>query len=76
MILFKQCNFYANESDIAYIAYMTIRIIECHRILKNDGSIFYHCDDTMQHYIKIMLDIVFGRNNFRNEINWQRSNTL
>ncbi len=67
--------FYANESDIAYIAYMTIRIIECHRILKNNGSIFYHCDDTMQHYIKVMLDIIFGRNNFRNEINWQRSNT-
>ncbi len=67
--------FYANESDVAYIAYMAIRIIECHRILKNSGSLFYHCDDTMQHYIKIMLDIVFGRDNFKNEINWKRSNS-
>jgi len=64
--------FYANDSDVAYIAYMAIRIIECHRILKDDGCLFYHCDDTMQHYIKIMLDIIFGRENFINEINWQR----
>ncbi|MDA9893592.1 DNA methyltransferase [Flavobacteriaceae bacterium] len=64
--------FYANESDVAYIAYMAIRIIECHRILKDDGCLFYHCDDTMQHYIKIMLDIIFGRENFINELNWQR----
>lgn len=64
--------FFANESDVAYIAYMAIRIIECHRILKDDGCLFYHCDDTMQHYIKIMLDIIFGRENFINEINWQR----
>lgn len=64
--------FYANESDVAYIAYMAIRIIECQRILKDDGCLFYHCDDTMQHYIKIMLDIIFGRENFINEINWQR----
>ena len=64
--------FYANESDVAYIAYMAIRLIECHRVLKDDGCLFYHCDDTMQHYIKIMLDIVFGRKNFINEINWQR----
>lgn len=65
-------NFYATESDVAYIAYMAIRIIECHRILKDDGALFYHCDDTMQHYIKIMLDIIFSRENFVNEINWQR----
>lgn len=67
--------FYATESDVAYIAYMAVRIIECHRILKDDGALFYHCDDTMQHYIKIMLDIIFGRDNFKNEINWKRSNS-
>ena len=67
--------FFANQSDVAYIAYMAIRIIECHRILKDDGCLFYHCDDTMQHYIKIMLDIIFGRENFRNEINWRRTTT-
>ena len=64
---------FADTSDFSYIAYMGERIIECHRVLKDTGSLFYHCDDTMQHYIKIMLDIVFGRENFRNEINWKRS---
>ena len=66
--------FFADKSDASYIQYMAVRIIECHRVLKDTGSIFYHCDDTMQHYIKIMMDIIFGRNNFRNEINWKRSN--
>ena len=64
--------FYCNESDFAYIAYMAKRVIECHRILKETGSLFFHCDDTMQHYVKIMLDIIFGRDNFVNEVNWQR----
>ena len=63
---------FADISDYSYVAYMAERILECHRILKDTGSLFYHCDDTMQHYIKIMLDIVFGRDNFRNEINWLR----
>ena len=66
---------FAETSDFNYLTYMAVRIIECHRVLKDTGSIFYHCDDTMQHYIKLMLDIVFGRNNFKNEINWRRSNS-
>ena len=61
---------FAEQSDKAYLTYMAVRVLECRRILKQTGSIFYHCDDTMQHYIKLMLDIVFGRKNFRNEINW------
>ena len=65
---------FAETSDFNYLTYMAVRIIECHRVLKDTGSIFYHCDDTMQHYIKLMLDIIFGRNNFKNEINWQRTN--
>ena len=72
-LLLESMQFFAKESDVAYIAYMAKRIIECHRILKDTGSIFYHCDDTMQHYIKIMLDTIFGRENFRNEINWRRT---
>ena len=64
---------FAEKSDFCYLTYMAIRIIECKRVLKPTGSLFYHCDDTMQHYIKLMLDIVFGRDNFRNEINWNRS---
>ena len=69
----KNLYFFADKSDASYIQYMAVRIIECHRVLKDTGSIFYHCDDTMQHYIKIMMDIVFGRNQFKNEINWKRT---
>lgn len=64
---------FADVSDMAYITYMGIRLIHCKRILKETGSIFYHCDDTMQHYIKIMMDIIFGRSNFQNELNWRRA---
>ena len=64
---------FAETSDFNYLTYMAIRILECHRVLKDTGSLFYHCDDTMQHYIKLMLDIVFGRENFKNEINWRRT---
>ena len=68
----KSLYFFADLSDASYIQYMAVRIIECHRVLKDTGSIFYHCDDTMQHYIKLMMDIIFGRRLFRNEINWKR----
>ncbi|MCY4217105.1 MAG: DNA methyltransferase [Flavobacteriaceae bacterium] len=64
--------FYAKDSDVACIAYMAKRVIECHRILKPTESFFYHCDDTMQHDIKVMLDIIFGREHLINEINWRR----
>ena len=70
--LIDMLSYTANKSDVAYIGYMAIRIVECHRVLKDTGALFYHCDDTMQHYIKIMLDIVFGRDSFKNEINWKR----
>ena len=64
---------FAETSDFNYLTYMAVRILECHRVLKDTGSLFYHCDDTMQHYIKLMLDIIFGRNNFKNELNWNRT---
>ena len=54
----------------AYIFYMAQRIVELHRILKPTGSIYYHCDPTAGHFVKIMLDAVFGEKNFRNEIVW------
>ncbi len=56
--------------NFCYLAYMSIRLIECHRILKNTGSLYLHCDQTMSHYIKIMMDCVFGESNFLNEIIW------
>ena len=49
---------------------MAIRLIECHRILKDTGSIYLHCDPTMSHYLKILMDCIFGEKNFRNEIVW------
>ena len=49
---------------------MAIRLLETHRILKPTGSIYLHCDPTMSHYLKILLDAIFRRKNFRNEIVW------
>ena len=49
---------------------MAIRLIECHRILKDTGSLYLHCDPTMSHYLKIVLDCIFKEENFRNEIVW------
>ena len=56
--------------NFAYLAYMAIRLVECHRILKKTGSIYLHCDPTMSHYLKTTMDCIFGENNFRNEIVW------
>ncbi len=55
-----------------YTSWMTERISECRRILKKTGSIFLHCDPHSSHYLKVALDRVFGRTNFRNEIVWKR----
>ena len=59
-----------NTYTYCYLCYMTIRLMECHRILKSTGSIYLHCDPTMSHYIKIVMDCIFGDSNFRNEIIW------
>ena len=53
-----------------YLCYMAIRLIEMQRILKNTGSLYLHCDPTMSHYLKLLLDIIFGEKNFRNEVVW------
>jgi len=55
---------------MAYLTYMAQRIVEMHRILKETGSLYLHCDPTASHYLKSLLDAVFGKNNFRNEITW------
>ena len=59
-----------SKAMMAYITYMAQRIIELHRILKKTGSFYLHCDPTASHYLKIVLDFIFGRKNFRNEIVW------
>lgn len=57
----------------SYITYMTQRIIEMKRVLKDDGSFYLHCDSTASHYLKVVCDRVFGKNNFKNEIIWKRT---
>ena len=59
-----------SKAMMAYITYMTQRVLECHRILKDTGSLYFHCDPTASHYVKIMLDEIFWRSNFSNEIIW------
>ncbi|MCL2745285.1 MAG: HNH endonuclease, partial [Planctomycetaceae bacterium] len=55
---------------MAYLTYMAQRIIEMHRVLKDTGSLYLHCDSTAGHYLKLLLDSVFGKQGFRNEIIW------
>ncbi len=65
---------YAHSANVAaYICYMSVRLIECHRVLKPTGSLFLHCDWTANSYLRAALDAIFGSNNFGNEIIWQRA---
>jgi site-specific DNA-methyltransferase (adenine-specific) len=57
---------------MAYLVMMTARLVELHRVLKPTGSLYLHCDPTASHYLKIVLDTIFGVQNFRNEIVWKR----
>ena len=59
----------------AFLCYMGVRLIEMHRVLKPTGSLYLHCDATASHYLKQLLDAVFGIANFRNEITWKRTTT-
>ena len=62
-----------DKSMKAYLLMLSIRMIEMHRILKPTGSIYLHCDPTASHYIKLIIDAIFGKKHFRNEIVWQRT---
>lgn len=55
---------------LAYLTMMTIRLIELRRVLKSTGSIYLHCDPTASHYLKVVMDAVFGKNHFAKEIIW------
>jgi len=59
-----------NNDVMAYLVMMTARLIELHRVLKSTGSLYLHCDPTASHYLKLVLDQIFGPTNFRNEIVW------
>ena len=57
-------------TQLAYLSYMANRLRECRRVLKSTGSIYLHCDPTMSHYLKVVLDGIFERRFFKNEIVW------
>ncbi len=57
----------------AFLCFIAVRLLEMRRILRDDGSIYLHCDDVAVHYLKELMDAIFGRKNFRNEIVWERT---
>jgi site-specific DNA-methyltransferase (adenine-specific) len=67
--------FLFNSDMMAYLAMMAPRLVELRRVLKETGSIYLHCDPTASHYLKILMDAVFGPQSFRSEIIWKRTNT-
>jgi DNA modification methylase len=65
---------FLGESDmLAYLAMMAPRLVELRRVLKNTGSLYLHCDSNASHYLKMLLDAIFGPARFRNEIIWKRT---
>ncbi|TFC84498.1 DNA methyltransferase [Cryobacterium sp. TMT3-29-2] len=70
-------NILIGQNDaLAYLVNMAPRLVELHRVLKSTGSLFLHCDPTMSHYLKVLLDSIFDPRNFRNEIIWKRATTV
>lgn len=61
------------KSMKSYLIMMGLRMLEMRRVLKETGSIYLHCDSTASHYLKLLMDAVFGRDNFRNEVIWKRT---
>ena len=57
----------------AYLTMMAVRLLELRRILKPTGSIYLHCDDAASHWLRVLMEAVFGRGSFRNEVIWKRS---
>lgn len=64
--------FIGENQMMAYLVMMAARLVELHRVLKPTGSLYLHCDPTASHYLKIVLDTIFGPGNYRNEIVWKR----
>ena len=65
--------FIGQNAMLAYLVMMTPRLVELRRVLKPTGSLYLHCDPTASHYLKILLDTVFGNENYRSEITWKRT---
>lgn len=62
-----------SKSAVAYLTTMAIRLHYMHRVLKETGSFYLHCDPTMSHYLKLVCDLIFGEKNYRSEITWERT---
>jgi adenine specific DNA methylase Mod len=67
-------SFIPESQMMAYLVMMAVRLKELHRVLKKTGSFYLHCDPTASHYLKVLLDTIFGVQNFQNEIIWKRTN--
>ena len=67
--------FLGDNDMLAYLSMMAPRIVELHRVLKPTGSLYLHCDSTASHYLKLLLDAIFGGESFRSEIIWQRTSS-
>jgi DNA modification methylase len=66
-------SFLKDNDMMAYLTHMAVRLVELHRVLKPTGSIYLHCDPTASHYLKVLMDAVFGPTKFLNEVIWKRT---
>lgn len=66
-------SFMQESNMMAYLVMMTVRLLELHRVLKQTGSLYLHCDETVSHYLKMILDTIFDSSNFRRQIIWKRT---
>ncbi len=66
----QAANSAAGDDMGAFLCWLGVRVLEMHRVLKPTGSLYLHCDPTASHYLKALMDAIFGRRNFRNEIIW------
>lgn len=62
--------FIGKNDVMAYLTMMCIRLLELKRVLKDTGSLYLHCDPTASHYLKVLMDVIFGKKNFKNEVIW------
>jgi DNA modification methylase len=65
-----------SDSAVAYLTTIAIRVWYMHKLLKDNGSFYLHCDQTMSHYLKLVCDIIFKEKNFKNNITWKRAHTI
>ena len=75
IMLSSMRKFLGDNDMMAYLAMMAVRLLELHRVLKPTGSLYLHCDPTASHYLKILLDAVFGAEHYRNEVIWRRTSS-